>query len=61
MYFSLTRNWTAIDKGELFGALLNDLPKAFDCLNHELLIVQLNAYGFTLAALKLVDDYVSGR
>ena len=28
----------AIDNGKLAGALLTDLSKEFDCLNHELLI-----------------------
>ena len=35
-----------------------DLSKAFDCLNHELLIPKLEAYGFSRAALKLVHDYL---
>ena len=37
------------------------MPKSFDCLNHELLVAKLNAYGFTLPALKLVQDYLSDR
>ena len=45
----------------MFGALLTDLSKAFDCLDHELLIAKLNAYGFSLPALKLVHDYLSNR
>ena len=37
-------NWkTAVDKGKVFGALLNDLSKAFNCLNYKLLIAKLNA------------------
>ena len=43
----------------MFGALLTDLSKAFDCLDHELLIAKLNAYGFSLTALKLVPNYLS--
>ena len=45
----------------MFGALLTDLSKAFDRLNHELLIAKLNAYGFTLPALKLIHNYLSSR
>ena len=37
----------------MFGALLTDLSKTFDCLDRKLLIAKLNAYGFSLPALKL--------
>ena len=50
----MVERWkNAVDKGKVFGALLTDLSKAFDCLPHELIIAKLNAYGFKLAALKL--------
>ena len=49
----------SIDNGKSFGVLLTDLSKAFDCLDHELLIAKLNAYGFHLSALKLIHDYLS--
>ena len=59
---ALLKKWkVAVDKGKVFGALLTDLSEAFDCLNHELLIAKLNAYGFTLPALKLVHDYLSDK
>ena len=51
----------SVDKGKVFGALLTDLSKAFDCLNHELLTAKLNAYGFSLPALRLINDYLSNR
>ena len=51
----------SVDNSKLFGALLTDLSKAFDCLNHELLIAKLNAYGFSLTASKLVHNYLSNR
>ena len=47
------------DWGKAFVTLLTDLYKAFDCLDHELLIAKLNAHGFSLAALKLVHNYLS--
>ena len=45
----------------MFGALLTDLSKAFDCLNHDFLIRKLNAHGFSLPALRLIYDYLSNR
>ena len=49
----------AADKGKVFGTLLTDLSKAFDCLPHELIILKLNAYEFNLPALKLMHSYLS--
>ena len=43
------------------GAILMGLSKAFDCLNHNLLIAKLEAYGFSRSALKLVYNYLSNR
>ena len=58
----LLEKWkAAVDKGKVFWVLLIDLSKAFDFLNHELFVAKLNAYGFTLPALKLVNDYLSDR
>ena len=33
-----------INRGNEFGALLTELSKAFDCINHSLLIVKLYNY-----------------
>ena len=45
----------------MFGALLTDLSKAFDCLSHNLLIAKLNAYGFNNKAVRFVYDYLTSR
>ena len=35
-----------VDDKKVFGALLTDLSKVFNCPSHELIIAKLNAYGF---------------
>ena len=47
--------------GGIYGAVLMDLSKAFDTINHELLIAKLNAYGFDDSALHIVLSYLSDR
>ena len=51
----------ALDKKENAGAMLTDLSKAFDFLNHELLIAKLNAYNFDDSVLKLLLNYFDNR
>ena len=51
----------SVNEGKVFGALLTNLSKTFDCLDHELLIAKLNAYGFSLPALRPINDYLSSR
>ena len=58
---TMKRGKKSFDNGKAFGALLTDLSKTFNCLDHELLIAKLNAYGFSLTALKLIHDYLSNR
>ena len=50
-----------LDKGKVAGALLTDLSKAFDCLNHDLLIAKLNTYGFDKNSLALLHSYLYKR
>ena len=50
-----------LDASGYAGAILMDLSKAFDTLNHELLIAKLNAYGFDKNALAILLSYLSDR
>ena len=61
MSLSFVRKIKKVYSGKVFGALLTDLSKAFHCLHHDLLIAKLNAYGFSLPALKLIRDYLLNR
>ena len=59
---SMLEKWkSATDNKKSFGAFLTDLSKAFDCLSHNLLIVKLNAYGFSMSALRYVHSYLKDR
>ena len=49
----------ALDKGKKVGAIFIHLSKAFDTLNHDLLLPKLNAYGFSYYAIKFIQSYFS--
>ena len=51
----------ATDNNKAFGALLTDRSKSFDCLNHDLLIAKLHAYGLDIDSLNILQDYLSNR
>ena len=38
--------WVLLNKGQKVGAIIMDLSKTFDTLNHKLLLKKLQAYGF---------------
>ena len=38
-----------------------DLPKAFDCISHEILIAEMDAYGFSEDALTFFFSYLKRR
>ena len=50
-----------IDSLGYSGAVLMDLSKAFDTLNHDFLIAKLDMYGFDKQTLKLISSYLSKR
>ena len=50
-----------LDKKGFAGIVLTDLSKAFDCIDHDLLIAKLQAYGFSIDSLKFIHSYLSDR
>ena len=50
-----------LDQRSEYTALLTDLPKALDCLPHDLIIEKLHAYGFGKASLRLMHSYLTDR
>ena len=49
------------DKGELVAIVAIDLSKAFDVIQHDLLLAKLKAYGVGEGSCALLKDYLSGR
>ena len=47
----------SLDKGKHVGAVFMDLSKAFDALNHDLLIAKLEAKN----SLKVINSYLENR
>ena len=50
-----------LDGGGETGAVLTDLSKAFDCIDHNLLIAKLNAYGFEKQSINFIYSYLTKR
>ena len=50
-----------LDKGEKIEVKPMDLSKAFDTMNHRLLLAKLDAYGFSRMSLKVMLNYLCNR
>ena len=53
---SLIKDWRNI-----FGAALTDLSKAFDCIQHDVLIAKMSAHGFSMDTLVFMYSYLKRR
>ena len=58
----MLEKWKAsLDKGEYVGVIFMDLSKAFNTINHDLLLAKLKAYGFSHNALVFMLSYLKNR
>ena len=53
--------WALQNKGQKVIAIIMDLYKAFDTLNHKLLFKKLQAYGFDKKSLSFIESYFTNR
>ena len=58
----LTESWgSALDRGHKVGVLFIDFRKAFDCVDHTILVEKLKAVGLAGDMRKWINDYLSNR
>ena len=57
----MDRILSALDKGEYAIGLFLDLQKAFDTVNHDILLKKLYKYGIRGTCLKWLTDYLANR
>ena len=50
-----------IDNGPYVSALFMELSKAFDTINHDLMLAKLKAYRFSTNALNLKHTYLKNK
>ena len=50
-----------LDKGQNICVLFMNLSRTFDTINHDLLLAQAKAYGFSIDVLDLMCSYLKNR
>ena len=61
MFVLIEKCRKVLDKRGFAGLLLTYLSRAFDCIDHDLLIGKLHAYGFNIKSLELFHRYLYDR
>jgi hypothetical protein len=51
----------SLNKKRLVGGIFCDLQKAFDCVNHNILLEKMKYFGITVTAYKLMQSYLDNR
>ena len=58
----MIKPWKAkLNNGSKVGVIIMDLSKAFDSLNHDLLLAKLEAYGLDNNTVSFMKSYLTNR
>ena len=58
----MLEKWKKVtDKGECVSAIFMDFSRAFDTLNHDIMITKLKIYNFSREVLKFMQSYLKNR
>ena len=61
IYALLNTVLSSLDSKNYVGGLFCDLEKAFDCVNHDILLAKMKFYGITGIAHNLIRSYLTNR
>jgi len=61
IYTLLNNVLSSFDRRNLVGGLFCDLQKAFDCINHEIILAKMKFYGISGIANTLMELYLENR
>ena len=60
-FTSINSILTAMNSNQMVGGILCDLQKAFDCVNHKILLEKLELCGVEGKLERLIESYLTGR
>ena len=61
IYTLLNNALSSFDRRNLVGGSFCNLQKAFDCINHEILLAKMKFHGISGIANKLMESYLENR
>ena len=52
---------TAVNDNQMVGGIFCDLKKAFDCVNHRIILNKLHFFGIDGKFMRLIESYLTNR